>query len=163
MKKPALWQNILKMFDVKLRKDEKILCCLKSNVFQYIGMYFMALFIAAGFFLTSSAQGFFDVLFQCLLMFYCLLYPACQKVVFTNRRVICRGGWRLFREQSFALPEIKIIYNPIIRLFFKRHYALNLSEDGNKMWVTGIAINSEQMNFIKHKYTAVEQSNWLWN
>jgi len=50
---------------------------------------------------------------------YCAVYPHCQQVVFTNRRAICRGGMLLFREKSFALPEIKLFYNPLSRLLLK--------------------------------------------
>lgn len=154
------------MFDVELRKDEEVLCRLRSHGFCYAMFCLAAFFEAVVFCLFFFNRPSADLSGMEILPFivYCVVYPYCQQVVFTNRRVICRGGMLLFREKSFALPEIKLFYNPLSRLLLKDYYMIKMAEDGRKFCFGGMAVNVRQLDFMRQKYRTSEQTDWfgLW-
>lgn len=153
------------MFEPKLREGENVLCHLHCHGFFRVFLYLFALFETFVFFLIYFVNS-AGVSGTELLPFivYCLLYPSCQHVVFTNRRVICRGGMLLFKEKSFALPEIKLFKNPLLQLLLKTYCMLKISEDGRNFCFGGMAVNTHQSEFMRQKYKVSEQSDWfgLW-
>lgn len=129
---------------------------------MYLAAFFEAVVFCLLFFKRSAVD--FSGIEILPFVIYCIVYPHCQQVVFTNRRAICHGGMLLFREKSFALPEIKLFYNPVSRLLFKDYYMMKMAEDGRKFCFGGMKIDIRQLAFMRQKYRTSEQADWfnLW-
>lgn len=151
------------MFDADLRKDEEVLCRLKSHWFCYAVLYlaaFLEMVIFCLPFFNRPAAGLPGVEILPFVVYF-IVYPHCQQVVFTNRRVICRGGMLLFREKSFALPEIKLFYNPLSRRLLKDYYMIKMTEGGRKFRFGGMTIKTRQLDFMRQKYRTSVQTDWF--
>ena len=126
-----------KMSHIKSEQGGSVVCRLQSHWLYYV---LCGLALALAVYLFLSAKN--------------------QQVVFTDSRVVCRGGRLPFAERTLVPSEIRLWQSPVLKMLQSDLYNVQLIDGKRKYSYPWLSISGERLAFLNDRYRVEIENAW---
>lgn len=153
-----------KMRHPESEQGGKIVCRLKTHWLYYVVCGLAAAMAVSEFWLWLNHEGagrnLLNAWVALLVAAYLFLLAKNQWIVFTNSRVVCRGGWLPFAERSLTPSEIRLRQSPAMKVLLPDLYDVQLIDGKKKYSCSWLSVSGEQLAFLNDIYRVEIKNDW---
>ena len=136
------------MSHIKSEQGGSVVCRLQSHWLYYV-LCGLALALAVSEFLIWLNPA-----------VYLFLSAKNQQVVFTDSRVVCRGGRLPFAERTLVPSEIRLWQSPVLKMLQSDLYNVQLIDGKRKYSYPWLSISGERLAFLNDRYRVEIKNDW---
>ena len=153
-----------KMSHIKSEQGGSVVCRLQSHWLYYV-LCGLALALAVSEFLSwlnpeGAGRHLLNAVLALALAVYLFLSAKNQQVVFTDSRVVCRGGRLPFAERTLVPSEIRLWQSPVLKMLQSDLYNVQLIDGKRKYSYPWLSISGERLAFLNDRYRVEIKNDW---
>lgn len=152
------------MLHTESERGGTIVCRLQSHWLYYVVCGLALVLAVAEFWLWLNHEGagrhLLNAWVALLVAAYLFLLAKNQWIVFTNSRVVCRGGWLPFAERNLAPSEIRLRQSPAMKVLLPDLYDVQLIDGEKKHSCSWLSVSGEQLAFLNDTYRVEVKNDW---
>lgn len=152
------------MSHIKSEQGGTIVCRLQSHWLYYVLCGLVAAIAVSEFWIWLNPEGagrnLLNAVLALALAVYLFLSAKNQQVVFTDSRVVCRGGRLSFAERTLVPSEIRLWQSPVLKMLQSDLYNVQLIDGKRKYSYPWLSISGERLAFLNDRYRVEIKNDW---